>query len=306
MTDQPNFFTNETADTRVDKLIVAHFGERLSRTLVQTLIKDGHILVDGHKVKANLRLRGGEQISVTMPPQPENTLVAEAIPLNVVYEDEEIAVIDKPAGMIVHPGTNNETGTLVHAMLARWPQVAEMGIDSRRVGIVHRLDKDTSGLIVVGLNDRARRRLADQFRDHTVEKTYLALVERAPKTATGRIDAPIARDPHNRQRMSVIRTGKPAITEFTVIDTHFREGQALLRVNILTGRTHQIRVHLAFIGSPVVGDQTYGFRTQRIKLKRQFLHATKLCFDHPTTGERLCFESALPVGLQDILEKLRE
>jgi 23S rRNA pseudouridine1911/1915/1917 synthase len=174
-----------------------------------------------------------------------------------------------------------------------------------RQGIVHRLDKETSGLIVIARNDVAQRRLAKQFQDRTVDKTYVALVERTPKTLTGRIEAPIGRDHQQRKRMAVVREGKPAITEYRVTDTEFREGQALVEVHILTGRTHQIRVHMAFIGSPVVGDTVYGFRKQRVSMKRHFLHAARLEFNHPTNGERLKFESPLPPVLKDTLEKLR-
>jgi 23S rRNA pseudouridine1911/1915/1917 synthase len=199
----------------------------------------------------------------------------------------------------------NEKGTLVSALLARWPEVAKMNIVEKRVGIVHRLDKDTSGLIVIAKNDATRLKLQAQFQSRTVSKVYLALLEKMPQTVTGLIEAPISRDPNQRKRMAVIRGGKPAVTEYQVIDHHFIGDQALVRVTLHTGRTHQIRVHMAFIGCPIVGDTVYGFRKQRIKLKRQFLHAAELSFDHPMTGERLKFESPLPVGLQNILDKLR-
>jgi 23S rRNA pseudouridine1911/1915/1917 synthase len=190
-------------------------------------------------------------------------------------------------------------------MLARWPQIAQMNIAEKRAGIVHRLDKDTSGLIVIAKHDAARRDLMEQFQQRAVEKSYIALLERTPKTRSGRIEAPVARDPNQRKRMAVVRAGKPAITEFTVTDDNFKEGQALVEVRPLTGRTHQIRVHMAFIGCPVVGDTVYGFRKQRIKLKRHFLHAARLGFNHPKTHEWLEFQSPLPAGLQNVLEKLR-
>ena len=299
-------FQSSQAGERLDKTILAHIGDRLSRTQLQGLIDGGLVTVDGKSVKAGIKLKGGEQIALTIPQRDEpESVQPEALPLNVIYEDDDLAVIDKPAGMIVHPGLNNETGTLVGALLAHWPEIAAMNVEEKRAGIVHRLDKDTSGLIVIAKNDRARRQLAEQFQNRTVDKTYLALVERRPRTVTGRIDAPIARDPKQRKRMAVVRHGKPAVTEFQVIDDNFNGDQALLKVNIHTGRTHQIRVHMAFIGSPIVGDMVYGFRKQRIRLKRQFLHAAELSFDHPTSGERLHFESPLPVGLQNILDKLR-
>lgn len=300
-------FTVKAAGERLDRLIVAHVGDSLSRAQIQVLIKDGKVSVNGVQVKAGVKLKGGERISVIIPAREiSDEVKPEAIPLEVLYEDDEIAVIDKPAGMTVHPGVGNETGTLVSAMLSRWPDIAKMNTVEKRAGIVHRLDKDTSGLMVIAKNDVSRRRLMAQFQARTVEKNYIALLERTPQTRTGHIEAPIGRDPNQRKRMAVVRGGKPAITEYTVIDDEFQEDRSLVRVNLLTGRTHQIRVHMAFIGCPIVGDVVYGFRKQRLKLKRHFLHAAHLCFDHPRTGERLCFDSPLPLGLQNILEKLRE
>lgn len=306
MSEEQIAFVADHPGERLDKAILAHIGDRLSRSQLQALIVDGLVTVNGEHLKAGVKLKGGEQISLTIPVRDEpETVEPEAIPLVVVYEDGDLAVIDKPAGMIVHPGEQNETGTLVSAMLARWPQIAAMNIEEKRAGIVHRLDKDTSGLIVIAKHDRARRNLAAQFQERTVEKVYLALLEKRPDTATGRIEAPIARDPKQRKKMAVVRNGRPAISEFTVIDDDFIGHQALVRVKLLTGRTHQIRVHMAFIGCPIVGDRVYGYRKQRIGLKRQFLHAAELSFDQPTTGERLHFESPLPAGLQNILDKLR-
>lgn len=299
-------FTAAKTGERLDKIIMAHIGDRLSRAQLQALIGEGLVLVDDKPVKAGVKLKGGEVIKLTIPIREEPEAVQpEDIALTVLYEDDDIAVIDKPAGMTVHPGVNNEKGTLVSALLARWPQITEMNIEEKRAGIVHRLDKETSGLMVIAKTDVARRKLMEQFQNRTVEKHYLALVERKPETQNGRIEAPIARDPKQRKRMAVVRGGKPAITEFQVVDDQFNGDQALVRLDIKTGRTHQIRVHMAFIGSPVVGDAVYGFRKQRIKMKRHFLHAAELAFDHPTTGERLAFTSELPVGLKNILEKLK-
>jgi 23S rRNA pseudouridine1911/1915/1917 synthase len=306
MSEQQLQFTVKNAGERLDKLIVEQVGDSLSRAQIQALIKDGQVTVNGAQVKAGIKLKGGEQVSVTIPARPESeTVQPEAIPLTVLYEDKDIAVIDKPAGMTVHPGVGNETGTLVSAMLARWPEIAKMNTNEKRAGIVHRLDKDTSGLLVIAKNDVSRRRLMAQFQTRTVEKTYIALLEKQPPTQVGRIEAPIARDPNQRKRMAVVRGGKPAITEYQVIENDFSGDQALIRVNLLTGRTHQIRVHMAFIGAPIVGDVVYGFRRQRVKLKRHFLHAAELSFDHPRTGERLSFKSPLPPGLANVLEKLR-
>jgi 23S rRNA pseudouridine1911/1915/1917 synthase len=307
MDNQPIEFTVDTPGERLDKIIVAHVGDGLSRVQIQTLIKEGLVTVNGAQVKSGIKLKGGEVISVTIPPrEPVEAVKPEAIPLNVLYEDKDIAVLDKPAGMTVHPGVGNETGTLVSALLARWPEIAAMEGVEKRAGIVHRLDKDTSGLIVVAKNDVARRRLMVQFQARSVEKHYLALLERLPQTLTGHIEAPIGRDPNNRKRMAVVRGGRPAITEYQVIESNFTGGQALVRIKLLTGRTHQIRVHMAFIGCPIVGDVVYGFRKQRLRLKRHFLHAAELSFTHPMTKERLHFEAPLPAGLLNTLEKLRD
>lgn len=301
-------FQVETSGERLDKLIVERaeaLSLDLSRARIQAMIKDGHVTVNGTPVKPGVKLRGAELVRAVVPSVPEAETQPEKIDLTVIYEDDEIAVIDKPAGMVVHPGTGNEAGTLVNALLARYPKLADMRNTDGRQGIVHRLDKDTSGLMVIALTDHARLNIINQFQERTVQKIYLALLERTPKTVTGRIDAAIGRDPRQRKRMAVQRDGRPAVTEFVVTDTDFREDQALVEVNLLTGRTHQIRVHMAFIGCPVVGDAIYGFRKQRVGLKRNFLHAHKLAFDHPRSGERLNFESPLPVGLQNILSKLR-
>ncbi len=307
MAEQFLEFTVEAAGERLDKLIVSHAGDHLSRAQIQALIKEGKVTVNGSQVKQGVKLKGGEKIRVELPaPKEPDTVKPEAIPLTVVYDDPDLAVIDKPAGMTVHPGVGNETGTLVSAMLSRWPEIGKMNIEEKRAGIVHRLDKDTSGLIIIAKNDAARLKLSAQFQTRTVEKTYIALLEKAPPTQTGRIEAPIGRDPDQRKKMAVVRGGKPAITEYEVIERDFIGGQVLVRVNLLTGRTHQIRVHMAFIGCPIVGDRVYGYRKQNTSLKRHFLHAAHLCFDHPRTGKRLCFDSPLPAGLQNILDKLRE
>jgi 23S rRNA pseudouridine1911/1915/1917 synthase len=305
MTNQQVEFTVEKTGERLDKLLVSRLSG-VSRTQVQGMIKDNRVTVDGVPVKAGVKLRGGETVVVTLPDQPEEKpIVPEDIPLQVVYEDQHLAVIDKPAGMVVHPGMGNESGTLVHAILARWPEIATMDDPDDRKGIVHRLDKDTSGLIVIAKVAPVLAHLMQQFQDRTVEKTYLALLDRTPNTQYGRIEAPIGRDPKQRKRMAVTRDGKKAITEFTVIDDNFRDHAALVEFKPLTGRTHQIRVHAAFIGCPVVGDRVYGFRKQRTRMKRHFLHAAKLAFYHPATGDRLRFESPLPLGLLQLLTKLR-
>lgn len=301
-------FTVENAGERLDKILVAMLPD-YSRSQIQTLISDGAVTVDGASAKPGNKMKGGERIVVELPEDEEQVIEPEDIPLNIVYEDDDIAVIDKASGMVVHPGIGQETGTLVHALLARYPEMIDMQDDpiaEGRMGIVHRLDKDTSGLIVIARNIEALTNLMAQFKQRTTEKIYLALLERSPQTMEGRIDAPIGRDPKQRKRMGVVSDGKQAVTEFEVIDTQFMGGRALVRIKIETGRTHQIRVHMAFIGCPIIGDTVYGYNKQRIGMKRNFLHAAELSFDHPGTGERMTFTSDLPTGLQNVMDKLRE
>jgi 23S rRNA pseudouridine1911/1915/1917 synthase len=281
----------------------------MSRTQVQTLIREGLVTVDGKVEKTGFKFKGGETVRVILPVEEETELEPEDIELTIIYEDDDLAVINKPAGMVVHPGIGNETGTLVNAILARYPELADMFDDDEtqeRLGIVHRLDKGTSGLIVVARNKASLLHLMGQFQDRTVDKSYLALLEKTPKSSLGVVDAPIARDPRQRKRMWVTRDGKEATTEFEIVDNDLQGDRALVKCKLLTGRTHQIRVHMAFIGCPIVGDTVYGFRKQRLKLKRQFLHAAELAFDHPTTGERMEFSLPLPMSLQNILEKLKQ
>jgi len=297
----------DEAHQRLDKFVLAHL-EGLSRAQVQGLIREGCVLVDGAAQKTGYKIKVGERITVRVPPREETSVEPEDIRLHVVYEDEALAVIDKRAGMVVHPGTGNESGTLVNALLARYPELADMMDDpevGERLGIAHRLDRGTSGLIVTARNRSALLALMAQFQARAVDKVYLALLERRPASNRGTVDAPIARDPRQRKRMAVQRGGKPAQTEFEVLDDDFQGDRALVKLMLLTGRTHQIRVHMAFIGCPVVGDAVYGYRKQRVKMKRQFLHAHELAFDHPVSGERMEFMSELPVGLRSVMEKLR-
>lgn len=302
--EQYQFIVKEAGE-RLDKLIAAQFKD-LSRSQIQAMIKDGLVTVDGQPCKSGIKLRGGESISITLPEETQDEVIeAEDIPLSIVYEDEDIAVIDKPAGLVVHPGVGNTSGTLVNAIISQWEEIADIDDPDGRNGIVHRLDKDTSGLLVIAKNAEALKNLMLQFQERSVDKIYLALLERTPKTAHGRIDAPIGRDPKQRKQMTVVRDGKDAVTEFKLLDDAFRDDACLVEFKLLTGRTHQIRVHAAFIGCPIIGDRVYGFRKQRFKMKRNFLHAAKLSFDHPRTGERLHFESDLPVALKQIMDKLR-
>jgi 23S rRNA pseudouridine1911/1915/1917 synthase len=306
-------FTVGAEIDRLDKLLL-NWLPQYSRAQLQKWIEDGLVTVNGKAVKAGSKPRSGENVQITIPAPQPTTLTPEAIPLDILYEDADLVVIHKPAGMVVHPGAGNPGGTLVNALLAQYPEMQHMtattdeGEDEAaevRAGIVHRLDKDTSGIIVVAKHTDALTALMEQFRDRTVEKTYIALLERAPKTQQGIIDAPIARDPKFRQKMTVLARGRPAITEFEVTDNQFKGGQALVTLKPRTGRTHQIRVHMHFIGCPVVGDTVYGMRRKYPNFARHFLHAATLSFDHPRSGKRLTFTAPLPAELTKLLELLR-
>ena len=291
---------------RLDRALAAAMPD-LSRAQWQRLIKEGQVTLAGQPAKASLRLEGGERVVAMIPEVEETELLPEAIPLDVRYEDSDILLINKPAGMVVHPAAGHEQGTLVNAVLAYCPDLEGVG-GEKRPGIVHRLDKDTSGLILVAKNDRALRHLQAQFKARTVGKVYVALVEGQIQPPSALIDAPIGRDPRQRKKMSVIlsRTGsvhaRPAQTRYRAVTVY--DDYSLLECELHTGRTHQIRVHLAYIGYPIVGDTIYGRRRQRIPLRRHFLHAAELTFRRPSDNEQLTFSTELPPELQVVLDHL--
>lgn len=295
-------FTLLTED-RLDKALVAHVPD-LSRTHAQRLIENGQVWVDAVvTLKANTRVNAGAQVRVNVPPPAPATLAAEPIPLDVVYEDDSVLVINKPAGMVVHPAVGHAGGTLVNAVLAHDPDLEGVG-DEQRPGLVHRLDKDTSGLIVLAKTDKAQHSLQRQFKERSVVKTYLALVDGQPPTPSGRIEAAIGRDPRERKRMAVVplAQGREAVTEYWTQERF--AAHTLLRVNLLTGRTHQIRVHLAYLKCPIVADTVYGRKTPTLPLTRQFLHAARLEFTVPGTRRRQVCEAPLPEELQMALTQL--
>lgn len=273
----------------------------LSRTRVQALIDDGSVLVDGQVRKPKFRITPGEVVEVRLPPVADDEIQPDPIPLDVVFESPDVIVIDKPAGMVVHPAPGHPRGTLANALIAYDPSIAVGG--SHRPGIVHRLDKDTSGLIVAARTDRGRQSLIRQWADLTVQKSYLALVDGQVEEREATIDAPIGRDPKNRQRMAALRSGKPAVTHFRVVERF--PGHTLLDVYIETGRTHQIRVHLSFIGHPITGDSTYGSSSSAPNgLERQFLHASRLAFALPDETP-VSLSAPLPDDLARVLQELR-
>jgi 23S rRNA pseudouridine1911/1915/1917 synthase len=290
-------FDSPAPDVRLDKYL-AQALPQFSRACLQRLIEQGYVQVNGQETKASQRLTKSDRITVELRPSPGRPL-PEPIPLVVIYEDAEIMVIDKPAGLTVHPAPGQPSHTLVNALLAHCPGLT-MNNDLTRPGIVHRLDKDTSGLIVLAKNDFAREYLVAQFKSRTVNKRYLVLVKGSLSPEQGIIEAPIGRDPHHKRRMAVVEAGKQAITRYQV--RKHVDDYTLLEVSPLTGRTHQIRVHLSAIGYPVVGDPTYGIKSAQ--LDRQFVHAYCLGFRLPSTKQYHEFTSPLPADLEQALEHL--
>ena len=283
---------------RLDKYIVEKCPE-LSRTQAQKLIGDGYIKVNDRVAKAGLKLNIGDRVSIVIPPTPPSPLAPEAIPLKIIYEDNDLLVIDKPAGLTVHPAPGHYTHTLVNAILSHFPHLADIS-DSLRPGIVHRLDKETSGVMLVAKNKSAQLNLSNQFKTHSVVKAYLVLVKGHLTPEQGVIEAPIGRDPRNRKRMTVVAKGREARTQYNVVK-HIGN-YTLLEVTPETGRTHQIRVHLLAIGYPVVADAMYGVKSAY--LSRQFLHACRLGFKLPSSGEYAEFTSDLPPDLEQALKDI--
>jgi 23S rRNA pseudouridine1911/1915/1917 synthase len=289
---------------RLDQILSTNVKD-ISRTRLQKLIREGHVQVDGVVItKPAFQLEGNVIVEVNIPAPKSTQLKAEKIPLDVIFENQDLLVINKPPGMVVHPSVGHASGTLVHAVLAHAPDIQGIG-GERRPGVVHRLDKDTSGIILMAKNDLAHQMLQEQFRQRKVEKTYLALVHNKPPTPTGRIEAAIGRDPQHRQKMTVVPNskGREAISIYKTIENF--ESHAFLEIRPFTGRTHQIRVHLAFIGCPVVGDKVYGGRKTGLDVKRQFLHAEKLKIQLPGEEGEVVFHAPLPSDLNQVLVELR-
>jgi 23S rRNA pseudouridine1911/1915/1917 synthase len=295
--------TVEQAGARLDRYLAAQLPGR-SRAEIQRWIKEGRVTVHGAALKASYKLQAAEQIVVQIPEQETPALLPEPLPLDVVYEDGDVWVINKPAGLVVHPAHGHWRGTLVNAVLYRCPALAHAD-SAQRPGIVHRLDKDTSGLIVVAKHETARQHLQAQFKARTVSKSYLALLEGHLQPREGRIELSIGRDPRQRKRMAVLplaQGGREAITHYCVLG--YYDDYTLVEAEPKTGRTHQIRVHFAYLRHPLVGDRVYGRRKQRLRCPRQFLHAWRLGFRLPSSGEPVEFTAALPDDLQQVLQAL--
>jgi 23S rRNA pseudouridine1911/1915/1917 synthase len=300
-----SFLVKPGQEGRLDKVLVELLPE-LTRSRIQTLIKNEKVKVNQTPVtKTGWQIYGGDRLSVAIPEKSNIGLVAEEIPLEILFENDDLAVINKPAGMVVHPAAGHSSGTMVNAALAKFYDLDGIG-GELRPGIVHRLDKDTSGIIVIAKNDKALTELQDQFRDRKVSKIYLALVDGKPPTPTGRVEAAIARDPSHRKKMAVVspEKGRHAESEYRTIESFPQH--TLLEVHPITGRTHQIRLHMAFLKCPIVGDQVYGHARKTIEINRHFLHAARLKITIPGEKTPRTFEAPLPVELDEILTQLRK
>ena len=295
------YFKVENENKRID----AYLSEKLedtSRVAIQRLIANGKVLVNGKTIKASYKVQTGDNIQVEEEVPVEVSLKAQEIPLDIIYEDNDIIVVNKPKGIVVHPANGNPDGTLVNAIMAICKDSLS-GIGGEiRPGIVHRLDKDTSGIIIVAKNDKAHINLSEQIKEHKVKKTYIALVRGIVKENEATINMPIGRSEKDRKKMAVTKKGKEAITHFKVLQRY--DNYTLLQVNIETGRTHQIRVHLSQIGYPIVGDEVYSNGKNEWNVKGQCLHAKSLEFTHPITGEKMYLEAKLPEYFENILKEL--
>ena len=274
-----------------------------TRSQIQKWLKDGALLLNGKPAKPNTAIRTGDALRLSVPEPQELNVVPQNIPIDIVYEDDDLCVIHKPKGMVVHPAPGNPDGTLVNALLYHFKQLSGVG-GATRPGIVHRIDRDTSGLVVVAKNDFAHERLAAQFADHSAHRSYVCLIHGNFKEDSGTIDAPIGRHPTDRKRMAVVPNGRRAVTHWQVIE---RYGDAtFLRVELETGRTHQIRVHMAYQKHPILGDPVYGSTAPKLGLYSQALHGYRLTFKHPATGEGMTFSAPLPEDFQTALRRLSQ
>jgi 23S rRNA pseudouridine1911/1915/1917 synthase len=298
------FIYQKEIKDRLDVYLTSCLPE-FSRARIQGLIKGGFIRVNGEQsIKPGRVIEIGTIVEIQIPPAVPIGLIPENIPIEIIFENSDLLVVNKPAGMVVHPSPGHSSGTLVHAALGHAPDIEGIG-GEERPGIVHRLDKDTSGLIVIAKNEQAHRWLQEQFKSRKVEKIYLALVDGTPPTLTGRIDAPIGRNTTHRKLMAVVplEKGREAVTEYRTIDSF--PTHTFLEVHPLTGRTHQIRVHLAFLGCPVTGDKVYGKRKSTVDINRHFLHAYRLSIKIPGEKNPRKFEAKLPDDLVHVLEGLK-
>ncbi|MGL5378721.1 RluA family pseudouridine synthase [Clostridium sp.] len=289
--------------TRIDKYL-SEVIEGKSRSFIQGILEKNDVLVNEKVVKSNYKVRIGDEIKVNIPEPIELDVVAENIPLNIIYEDADVAIINKNQGMVVHPAPGNYTGTLVNGLLYHCKDLSSIN-GVIRPGIVHRIDKDTSGVIVIAKNDEAHNNLAAQFKEHSIKREYYALVEGRFVKTEGTIDKPLGRHKRDRLKIAITEDGRRAVTHYEVLE-QYNNGTSLVKCILETGRTHQIRVHMASIGHPLVGDPLYGLKKQRYKLEGQVLHAKTLGFIHPKNNEYIEFDSELPEYFSNILKTLRK
>jgi len=294
-----SFFVNpEEEKIRIDQFLKAKISE-LSRSRIQKLIEEGYVKVGGKLCKPSYKIKAGEKIDIIIPPEKKIELEPEEVPFEIIYEDKDIAVINKPAGLVVHPAPGHFEHTLVHGLLLKLKDLSGIG-GKIRPGIVHRLDKDTSGIMVIAKNDFSHTKLIEAFKKREIDKVYLALIYRTPDKKQGKIEAPIGRHPVNRKKMTILKTGRPAITFFKVLKKFNKASFVIAKP--LTGRTHQIRVHFSYIGHPVLGDPLYGGLKHNIPLpKRTMLHACKITFIHPRTQKKLTFSAPLPEDFKNYI-----
>lgn len=296
-------YVDEIEDNeRLDAHLATHFND-MSRTYIQKLIKEGLVLVNGKPEKSKYLVEEMDHITINIPNPVNLEVIAENIPLNIIYEDEDIVIINKEQGMVVHPAPGNYTGTLVNALLYGIKNLSSIN-GVIRPGIIHRLDKDTSGIIMVAKNDESHKYLSEQLKNRNVKREYIAIVHGVLNKKEGVINAPIGRDPRDRKKMTVINmNSKEAITHYKVIEEF--QKYSLLKANLETGRTHQIRVHMAYINHPIVGDGTYSNNSNKFNINKQLLHAIKLGFNHPRTKEYMEFETEIPENFNEVLKILR-
>ena len=294
--------TEENTGERIDKYLSTVI-EGKTRSFIQGLIEEKAVTVNGKIIKSNYKVKINDEVVVILPEPIELDVKAENIKLDIVYEDSDVIVVNKPKNMVVHPAPGNYSGTLVNGLLYHCKYLS--GINGViRPGIVHRIDKDTTGILVVAKNDEAHNSLAKQFKDHSIKREYYALVEGRFSKESGTIDKPLGRNKKDRLKMDIVEDGRRAVTHYEVLE-QYDKGVSLIKCTLETGRTHQIRVHMASIGHPLVGDQTYGFKKQKFKIEGQALHAKTLGFIHPSTGEYIEFTSDLPEYFEELIRKLR-
>lgn len=291
----------DAVNIRLDLFLSKHFEDK-SRSYLQNLIEEGSVKINGKIKKSNYKLKLNDIVHIDIPDPVALNVEPENIPLNIVYEDSDVIVINKPQGMVVHPASGVQNGTLVNALLNHCEDLS--GINGvARPGIVHRIDKDTSGVLVVAKNDNAHNKLAQQLKDHSMTRAYIALVEGVLKKEEGTVDVPLGRHPVERIKIAVVKDGRRAVTHYRVLERF--KSNTLVECVLETGRTHQIRVHMAHIGHPLVGDPVYGYKKQRFNLEGQMLHAKKLGFIHPSTGTYIEFESEMPEYFERVVGILR-